>query len=29
MANIWNLKMYTGTVFEKRGRQPMLEKYFK
>jgi hypothetical protein len=25
----WNLKMYTATVFEKKARQPMLEKYFK
>jgi hypothetical protein len=28
-ANLWNLKMYTAPVFEKRARQPMLEKYFK
>jgi hypothetical protein len=28
-ANLWNLKMYRATVFEKRVRQPMLEKYFK
>jgi hypothetical protein len=27
-ANLWNLKMYTATVFEKRAK-PMLEKYFK
>jgi hypothetical protein len=29
IANLWNLKMYTATVFEKRARQPTLEKYFK
>jgi hypothetical protein len=29
IANIWNLKMYTATVFEKRARQPMLDRYFK
>jgi hypothetical protein len=28
-GNLWNLKMYTATVFEKRARQAMLEKYFK
>jgi hypothetical protein len=28
-ANLWNLKMYTATVFLKKGQQPMLEKYFK
>jgi hypothetical protein len=28
-AKLWNLKMYTATVFEKRARRPMLEKYFK
>jgi hypothetical protein len=28
-AKLWNLKMYTATVFEKRARQPMLKKYFK
>jgi hypothetical protein len=28
-ANLWNVKMGTATVFEKRARQPMLEKYFK
>jgi hypothetical protein len=28
-ANLWKLKMYTPTVFEKRARQPMLEKYFR
>jgi hypothetical protein len=28
-ANLWNLKMYTATVFGKRERQPMFEKYFK
>jgi hypothetical protein len=27
--NVWNLKMYIATVFEKRARQPMLDKYFK
>jgi hypothetical protein len=27
-VNLWNLKMYTATVFEKRARLPMLEKYF-
>jgi hypothetical protein len=24
-ANLWNLKMYPATVFEKRARQPKLE----
>jgi hypothetical protein len=28
-ANLWNLKMYIPTVFEKRARQSTLEKYFK
>jgi hypothetical protein len=28
-ANLWNLKMYTATVHDKRARQPMLEKYLK
>jgi hypothetical protein len=28
-ANLWNLKVYPLTVFEKRARQPMVEKYFK
>jgi hypothetical protein len=28
-AKLWNLKMYTATVFVKRARQPTLEKYFK
>jgi hypothetical protein len=28
IANVWNLKMYTATVFEKRARQPMPDKYF-
>jgi hypothetical protein len=28
-ANLWNQKMYTATVFEKRARQPTVEKYFK
>jgi hypothetical protein len=28
-ANLWNLNVYTATVFEKGARQPMLEKYFK
>jgi hypothetical protein len=27
-ANLWNLKMYTATVFEKRATT-VLEKYFK
>jgi hypothetical protein len=27
-VNLWNLKMYTATVFEK-GALPTLEKYFK
>jgi hypothetical protein len=27
-VNLWNLKMYTATVFKKE-QQPMLEKYFK
>jgi hypothetical protein len=27
-VNLWNLEMYTATGFEKRARQPMLEKYF-
>jgi hypothetical protein len=27
IVNLWNLNMYTATVFEKRARQPMLEKY--
>jgi hypothetical protein len=26
---LWNLKMYTATVFEKGARQPILEIYFK
>jgi hypothetical protein len=29
IANLWNLKMYTATVFENRARQPALDKYFK
>jgi hypothetical protein len=29
IANLWNLKMYSATVFEKRARQPVLDKYFK
>jgi hypothetical protein len=29
IVKIWNLKMYAETVFEKRTRQPMLDKYFK
>jgi hypothetical protein len=28
-ANLWNLKMYTAAVFEKRARLPTLEQYFK
>jgi hypothetical protein len=28
-ADLWILKMYTATVFQKGARQPMLEKYFK
>jgi hypothetical protein len=28
-ADLWDLKMYTDTVFDKRARQPALEKYFK
>jgi hypothetical protein len=28
-GNVWNLKLYIATVFEKRTRQPTLEKYFK
>jgi hypothetical protein len=29
IVNIWDLKIYTATAFEKRERQPMLDKYFK
>jgi predicted deacylase len=29
IAKVQNLKMYTTTAFEKRARQPMLDKYFK
>jgi hypothetical protein len=29
IAKIWNLKMYTATVIEKRARHPMFDKYFK
>jgi hypothetical protein len=29
IGNVWHLKMYTATVFEKRVRQPTLHKYFK
>jgi hypothetical protein len=29
ITNVWNLKMYTATIFEKRARQATLEKYFK
>jgi hypothetical protein len=29
VQSLWNLKMYTATVFEKRARQLMLDKYFK
>jgi hypothetical protein len=28
-ANVWNLKMYTAAVLEKRAGQPTLDKYFK
>jgi hypothetical protein len=28
-GGLWNLKMYTATVFEKRAGQPTLDKYFK
>jgi hypothetical protein len=28
-ADLWNLKMYTATVFQKRARQLVLEKYFR
>jgi hypothetical protein len=27
--SLWNLKMYTANVFEKRARQTTLDKYFK
>jgi hypothetical protein len=29
IVNLWDLKMYIATVFEKRARQPTLDKYFK
>jgi hypothetical protein len=29
VQSLWNLKMYTATVFEKRARQPTCDKYFK
>jgi hypothetical protein len=29
IANLWNLKMSTATVFEKRAELPMLDRYFK
>jgi hypothetical protein len=29
VQSLWNLKMYTATVFEKRARQPTLDKYFR
>jgi hypothetical protein len=29
VQNLWNLKMYTANVFEKRARQTTLDKYFK
>jgi hypothetical protein len=29
VQSIWNLKMYTATVFEKRARQTILDRYFK
>jgi hypothetical protein len=28
-VKVWKLKMYTATVFEKRARQPTLDRYFK
>jgi hypothetical protein len=28
ITNVWNLKMYAATVFEKGARQPVLNKYF-
>jgi hypothetical protein len=29
IVNVWNLKMYTAAVFEKRARRTTLDKYFK
>jgi hypothetical protein len=29
ILDVWYLKIYMATVFEKRARQPMLDKYFK
>jgi hypothetical protein len=29
VQSLWNLKMYTANVFEKRARQTTLDKYFK
>jgi hypothetical protein len=29
VQSLWNLKMYTATVFEKGARQTPLDKYFK
>jgi hypothetical protein len=29
VQSLWNLKMYTAEVFEKRARQTTLDKYFK
>jgi hypothetical protein len=28
VQSLWNLKMYTANVFEKRARQTTLDKYF-
>jgi hypothetical protein len=29
IVNLWNLMMYTATVFEKRAAEPTLDSYFK
>jgi hypothetical protein len=29
VQSLWNLKMYTANIFEKRARQTTLDKYFK
>jgi hypothetical protein len=29
IVNLWGLKMNSATVFEKRARQPTLDKYVK
>jgi hypothetical protein len=29
VQSLWNLKMYTANVFEKRARETTLDKYFK